>query len=144
MKSTHFLNGKVTGDEKGVTYDNIGRKQSWSKRSEAVQTVAKPELEKRPEWANRRGAVFHQDNARPHSSVVTRQKLWELGWEVVMHPPYSPDLEPSDYDLFLTLQNFLRDKKLRLSEECENQLLDSFANKGLDFYERGIMKLHLK
>ncbi|GFW47031.1 mariner Mos1 transposase [Trichonephila clavipes] len=38
--------------------------------------------QKRPELAKRRDAVFHQDNARPHTSVVTRQKLWELGWEV--------------------------------------------------------------
>ncbi|GFV52649.1 putative DD34D transposase [Trichonephila clavipes] len=34
----------VTGDEKWVTYDNIERKQSWSKRGEAAQTVAKPGL----------------------------------------------------------------------------------------------------
>ncbi|EFN78228.1 Histone-lysine N-methyltransferase SETMAR, partial [Harpegnathos saltator] len=49
----------------------------------------------------------HQDNARPHTSIVTRQKFRELGWEVLMHPPYSPDLAPSDYHLFLSLQNFL-------------------------------------
>ncbi|GFU24497.1 hypothetical protein TNCV_2264561 [Trichonephila clavipes] len=34
--------------------------------------------QKRPELGNRRGVVFHQDNTRAHSSVVTRQKLWEL------------------------------------------------------------------
>ncbi|GFV89101.1 histone-lysine N-methyltransferase SETMAR [Trichonephila clavipes] len=34
--------------------------------------------QKRSELANRRGFVFHQDNATPHTSVVTRQKLWEL------------------------------------------------------------------
>ncbi|GFY35977.1 mariner transposase [Trichonephila clavipes] len=34
--------------------------------------------QKWPELANRRGVVFHQDNARPNTSVVTRQKLWEL------------------------------------------------------------------
>ncbi|GFU00211.1 putative DD34D transposase [Trichonephila clavipes] len=50
--------------------------------------------QKRPELANRRGVVFHQDNARPHTSVVTLQNLWELGWEVLMHPPYSSDLAP--------------------------------------------------
>ncbi|GFW43576.1 histone-lysine N-methyltransferase SETMAR-like [Trichonephila clavipes] len=38
--------------------------------------------QKWPELANKRGVVFHQDNARPHTSVVTRQNLWELGWEV--------------------------------------------------------------
>ncbi|GFV86177.1 histone-lysine N-methyltransferase SETMAR [Trichonephila clavipes] len=91
-----------------------------------------------------RGVVFHQDRARPHPSVVTRQNLWELGWKVLMHPPYGRDLAPSDYRLFLALQNFLSDKKLGSREDCENQLLDVFANKDQDFYERGIMKLPLK
>ncbi|GFW49220.1 histone-lysine N-methyltransferase SETMAR [Trichonephila clavipes] len=76
--------------------------------------------------ASRRGAVFHQDNARTHTSVVTRHNLWELGWEVLMHPPYSPDLAPSDYHLFLAFQNFLSDKKLESREDCENRLLDVF------------------
>ncbi|GFX14591.1 histone-lysine N-methyltransferase SETMAR [Trichonephila clavipes] len=72
---------------------------------------------KRSELSNRRGAVFHQNIARPHTSVVTRQKLWELGWEVVMHPPYSPDLAPSDYHLYPALQNLLSDKKLGSQEK---------------------------
>ncbi|GFW30741.1 histone-lysine N-methyltransferase SETMAR [Trichonephila clavipes] len=37
-----FLKQMVTGDEKWVTYDNIVRKWSWSKRGEVAQTVAKP------------------------------------------------------------------------------------------------------
>ena len=35
--------------------------------------------EKRPELTNRKGVVFHHSNARPHTSLVTRQKLLELG-----------------------------------------------------------------
>ncbi|GFT34901.1 mariner transposase [Trichonephila clavipes] len=35
--------------------------------------------QKQPQLANRRGFVFHQDNSRPHTSVVTRQKFWKLG-----------------------------------------------------------------
>ncbi|GFV46888.1 histone-lysine N-methyltransferase SETMAR [Trichonephila clavipes] len=120
-----FLKRMVTGDEKWVTYCNIVRKRSWSKCGEAAQTVAKPDIycqrldhlklaidQKRPELANRRGVVLHQYNARPQTSVVTPQNLWELGWEVLMHPPYRPDLAPSDYHLFLTLRNRLSDKKL--------------------------------
>ncbi|GFY26451.1 histone-lysine N-methyltransferase SETMAR [Trichonephila clavipes] len=94
--------------------------------------------------ANRRGVMSHQDNTRPHTSVVTRPNLWELGWEVLMHSPYSPNLAPSDYHLFLALQNFLSEKKLGSREVSENRLLDVFTNKGQDFYERNVMKLPLK
>ncbi|GFV96042.1 mariner Mos1 transposase, partial [Trichonephila clavipes] len=100
--------------------------------------------QKRPELANRRGVVFHQDNARPQTSVVIRQKLRELSWEVLMHPLYNPVLAPSDYHLFLALQNCLSYKKLESKEDCKNRLLEFFANKDQDFYKRGIIKLPLK
>ncbi|GFV09377.1 transposase [Trichonephila clavipes] len=74
--------------------------------------------QKRPELANRRGAVFHQDYARPHTSLVTYQKLREFSWEVLMHSPYSSDLAASNYHLFLALQNILSDKKLGSIENC--------------------------
>ncbi|GFW94356.1 histone-lysine N-methyltransferase SETMAR [Trichonephila clavipes] len=57
--------------------------------------------QKHPELANIKGVVFHQDNARPHTSVETSQKLWKLGWEVLRHPPYNPDLAPRNCHLFL-------------------------------------------
>ncbi|GFY16651.1 transposase [Trichonephila clavipes] len=101
------------------------RKRSWSKRGEAAQTVVKPGLtarKKRPELANRSDVVFHEANARQHTSVVTRQKLWKLGPEVLMHPPYSSDMAPRDYHLFLALQNFLSYKKFGSREDCENRL----------------------
>ncbi|GFS48368.1 mariner Mos1 transposase [Trichonephila clavipes] len=59
--------------------------------------------QKPPELANRRGVVFHQDHATSQTAVVTRQKLWDPGWEVLMTPPYSPDLAPNYYHLFLAL-----------------------------------------
>ena len=55
--------------------------------------------EKRPELATRKGVIAHEDNARPHTSLVTRKKLLELGWEVMPHPPYSPDFALSNYHL---------------------------------------------
>ena len=42
---------------------------------------------------------------------MTRQKLEEFGWEVLSHPPYSPDLAPSDYHLFRSLRNHLVKKQ---------------------------------
>ena len=97
--------------------------------------------EKRPELINRKGVVFHHDNARPHTSLMTRQKLRELGWEVLMHPPYSPDLAPSDYHLFRSLQNSLDGKTLADKRAAENHLKKFFADKPQKFYTDGIMKL---
>ena len=62
-----------------------------------------PVKEKRPEFVNRKGVIFHHDNAKLHTSLATHQKLLRLGWEVMLHPPYSPDLASSDYYLFRSL-----------------------------------------
>ena len=56
--------------------------------------------EKHSGLADRNNIVFHQENARPHISMSTRQKLLELGWDVLPHPLYSPDIVPSDLHLF--------------------------------------------
>nr|AAP51086.1 transposase [Forficula auricularia] len=97
--------------------------------------------EKRAELTNRKGVVFHHDNARPHTSLVTRQKLLELGWDVLPHPPYSPDLAPSDYFLFRSLQNSLNGKNFNNDDDVKSYLIQFFANKSQKFYERGIMML---
>ena len=80
-------------------------------------------------------------NTRPHTSLVTRQKLRELGWEVLLRPPYSPDLAPSDYHLFLSMANELGTRKLATRESCENWLSEFFDNREASFYKRGIRKL---
>ncbi|GFX45459.1 histone-lysine N-methyltransferase SETMAR [Trichonephila clavipes] len=97
--------------------------------------------QKKSELINRKGVVFHQGNARPHTSLVTRQKLLQLEWDTIPHPPYSPDLPPSDYYLFRSLQNFLDGKTFTSNEEVKNHLDQFFASKDQKFYERGIMLL---
>ena len=97
--------------------------------------------EKRLELVNRKGLIFHYDNATPHTSLATRQKLLRLGWEVMLHPPYSPNLAPSDYYLFRSLQNSLNGKTFNDDEAVKSHLIQFFADKDQNFYERGIMKL---
>ena len=78
--------------------------------------------EKHPELVNRKCIIFHQDNATPHVSLMTRQKLLQLGWEVLIHPPYSPDIAPSDFHLFQSLQNSLSGKNFNSLEDCKRHL----------------------
>ena len=44
-----------------------------------------------------RDIVLFLHNARPHTAKMTRLNLLALGWEILPHPPYSPDLAPSHY-----------------------------------------------
>ena len=80
--------------------------------------------EKRPELATRKGVIFHQDNARPHTALITRKKFLELGWELMPHPPYSSDLAPPDCHLFGSFQNHLNETLyesgiIKLTERCQ-------------------------
>ena len=97
--------------------------------------------QKQPALANRKGVVFHQDNARPHTAKITRETLARLQWEILPHPPYSPDLAPSDYHLFLALDNHMRNRQFQTREELERELNQFFSSKTKDFYKNGIYQL---
>ena len=55
-----------------------------------------------------RGVLLQLDNARPHTSEATVSAIRSLGFQTVQHPPYSPDLAPSDYWLFGPMKEHLR------------------------------------
>ena len=65
-----------------------------------MKTLNRVLNDKRPELINRKVVIFQQDNCRPHTSLVTREKLRELAWDLLMHTQYSPDLGPLDYYCF--------------------------------------------
>ncbi|GBP15172.1 Histone-lysine N-methyltransferase SETMAR [Eumeta japonica] len=58
-----------------------------------------------------RGVLFLQDNASVHTARVSRQALKDTGFSEIHHPPYSPDLAPSDYFLFSNLKKELRGRR---------------------------------
>ncbi|KAG5309408.1 SETMR methyltransferase, partial [Acromyrmex insinuator] len=109
--------------------DRINICETLLKRNEMELFLKRMIIDEEAARINRRGIVFHHDNARSHTSLITQQKLRELGWEVLMHPPYSPDIAPSDYHLFRSLQNFLNGVKLASKEACENHLKQFFDQK---------------
>jgi histone-lysine N-methyltransferase SETMAR len=50
-------------------------------------------------WKVTKGVLFLHDNAPAHRALATQKKLAYLGFQCLDHPPYSPDLAPSDYHL---------------------------------------------
>ena len=55
---------------------------------------------KTPRESHQGGGLFLHDNAPAHRALATQNKLAYLGFQCLDHPPYSPDLAPSDYHLF--------------------------------------------
>ncbi|PSN31597.1 hypothetical protein C0J52_28319, partial [Blattella germanica] len=55
--------------------------------------------ERRPELLGH--AIILHDNAGPHTADVVTRCLQRWGWEVLPHPPYSPNLSPCAMILYL-------------------------------------------
>ncbi|KAK6751598.1 hypothetical protein RB195_003172 [Necator americanus] len=77
----------------------------------------------------------------PQGAIEARQQNSELGWKVLPHPPYSPDLAPSDYHLFRSVQHHLEEKRYNDCDHLENDLPAFFASKSPKFYAKGIRDL---
>ncbi|CAK6443035.1 unnamed protein product [Pipistrellus nathusii] len=106
-----------------------------------LERLAQALREKEPALINRKGVILHHDNARPHTARITAEELRQLEWKVLPQPAYSPDIAPSNYHLFRSLQNFLLGKKFNNEECLKNALTEFFASKSQEFYNRGIKML---
>ena len=58
----------------------------------------------------------------PHTARRATHLLQEFGWEVFNHVPYSPDLAPSDFYLFLHLKKFLSGQPQRFQNDREAEM----------------------
>jgi len=62
---------------------------------------------------------LHMDNARHHHANRAKTWLEEHGATIMQHPPYSPDLAPSDFWLFGFLKGKLSGKSYSTRDELE-------------------------
>jgi len=68
----------------------------------------------------RNETLLQHDNARPHTSATTRDAIQRLDFSVLPHPPYSPDLAPSDFHLFPKLKEHLKGQRFSCDEEVKS------------------------
>ena len=76
----------ICWDWKGVLYYELLLENQMlnSNRYCSQPDQLKVVLDKKfPELVNRKRIIFHQDNAKLHVSLMTRQKLLQLGWKVL-------------------------------------------------------------
>ncbi|KAK6742046.1 hypothetical protein RB195_009735 [Necator americanus] len=84
---------------------------------------------------------FHHDNARPHIAKTTKAELTKFGWNILPHPPYSPDLAPSDYHLFSCLQRHLDGQDFQTRDDIKKALEQFFKEQSPAFWSKGIYDL---
>ena len=86
---------------------------------EVLREFRKTFRRKRPELFESGQWHFHQDNAPVHKSILVTDYLTQMGIKTVPHPPYSPDLAPSDFWLFPKLKENLRGNRYSTIEDMK-------------------------
>jgi hypothetical protein len=87
------------------------------------------------------GVVLLHDNVLPHTAALTPAPLQHFNWEFFGHPPYCPDLFPSDNHLFTYLKNWLESQRFNNDEELMEGVKTWLNSQAADFFDRGIQKL---
>uniref|UniRef100_A0A5S6QGN5 Tc1-like transposase DDE domain-containing protein n=1 Tax=Trichuris muris TaxID=70415 RepID=A0A5S6QGN5_TRIMR len=123
------------------SFMNPGETMTGEKYSSELEIMQEKFKEIRPRLLNRKGPILLHDNARPHVSKIVAQKLAELRYETLSHPPYSPDLSPTDYHLFKHLELFLRGKTFPNGEAAKQAFRNFINSRSPHFYISGIQKL---
>ena len=79
----------------------------------------------------------------PDHTVPTSQKtFWKkFNWEVFDHPPYSPDLAPSDFHLFRELKAWLGGQCFAANDKLQDAVKTYLSWLVANFFAEGIEKL---
>ncbi|UYV64634.1 hypothetical protein LAZ67_3001408 [Cordylochernes scorpioides] len=92
---------------------------------------------KSPGLLSRKELLGH-DNARPHAARTTQTLLENFKWEFFTHPPYSPDLAPSDFHLFPALKLHLGGKHFANDDEVQAEAKHWLRRQDTAWYNSGI------
>ncbi|GFT60749.1 histone-lysine N-methyltransferase SETMAR [Nephila pilipes] len=143
QQSAGKVMASVFWDAHGIIFIDYLEK-GWTIYSDyyiALLDRLKDEIAEKRQHLKKKKVLLHQDNAPCHKSVKTMAKIHELGFELLPHPPYSPDLAPRDYFLFSDLKRMLAGKKFSSNEEVIAETEAYFEAKNTSYYKNGIEKL---
>jgi len=88
-----------------------------------------------------KGVLFLHDIAPAHQALATQKKLAYLDFHCLDHPPYSPDLAPSDYHLFPGLKKQLKGRHFSLDAEVIAAMETWLDGQPSEFFLNGLQKL---
>jgi histone-lysine N-methyltransferase SETMAR len=82
--------------------------------------------------------VLLPDNAHSHTAAHTVVTLKKLNFEVLEHPPYSPDLALLDYHLFNPIQQALRGRQFTMEQQLNEMVHVWLVSQPKVFYSESI------
>ena len=90
--------------------------------------------QKRPDYEKRHDKlIFQYDNARSYVAKPIKETLEVLNWNVLSHPPYYPDVAPSDYHLFRSMTHGLSEQRFYSCEDTKKWVDSWIASKNVFF-----------
>lgn len=111
-----------------IDYLQKGKTVSGEYYATLLQRLQQEIKAKRPHLAKKK-VLFHQDNAPVHTLVIAMAKIHELKFELLPHPPYSPDLAPCDFHLFPNLKKWLGGKRFMTTSKQQIVILKISTNR---------------
>jgi len=89
----------------------------------------------------RNETLLQHDHIRPHTTAATRDAIQCLDFSVLLHPPYSPDLAPSDFHLFQKLKEHLKGQCFGCDEEMKSVVRKWCQKQTTNFFKDRFQKL---
>lgn len=119
--------------EKGKTINGEYYASELTKLKTAIKEKRRGKL--------RAGVLLLQDNAPAHTAQVAVAEAAKCGFELLPHPPYSPDLAPSDFYLFPKLKSHLRGHHFGNNDDVIDAVEEFLRDQEANFFHDGIAML---
>ena len=87
---------------------------------------------------------YLHDNAPIHTSVASSATIDACGFRTLPHPPYSPDLAPSDFFLFNHLKKAQRHQQFATKEELRDSVSEFFTGKDTNYFKKAFQDLLIR
>jgi histone-lysine N-methyltransferase SETMAR len=116
--------------EKGSTITGLYYAEILEKLRQAIKEKRRGKLG--------RGIILLDDNAPVHRAGVVLDSLRDLKWTRLNHPPYSPDLAPSDFGVFPDLKKTLKEIRFEDQDPLRSAVMRWLDEQPKSYWEKTI------
>ncbi|UYV75315.1 hypothetical protein LAZ67_12003471 [Cordylochernes scorpioides] len=115
---------------------------------DVLRRLREPVRQKKTRKWHQKNWLLPHDNARPHTAVTVQLYLAKHGIALLPQPPYSPDLPPNDFFLYLKIKRVLKGPRFdsipEIKENSKNilkSLKDEDFQRSFDIWKKRLNKI---